>query len=266
MAEHISFRKLLRRFSQFATVLGVMLIGVLSVSPLQAQVHGIPPSVTSIPNHVPPFLPNATASVTSLGPYGFCCQRPSNIPFRNQAFPNPYNRRGFRNNGYGLGYGYAVPYYYAYPADDSGYDGQAGLISTRAAAGQAPLADQTLHVIVDTAPPVAPRDEIVDPQPERPSAAAIPDAKPGEPTVLVFRDGHKQEALTTPSRARRSTSSTAAPRKSRWLTWMCRQPLRRTTIRVWNSRFRRRSRVPSLQRAACLYKAPPTSRRKHPAR
>jgi endonuclease YncB( thermonuclease family) len=59
--------------------------------------------------------------------------------------------------------------------------------------GQTPPAEQTLHIIVDTAPQkVAPRDEIADAQPERP-AHAIPDAKPGVPTTLVFRDGHKQE-------------------------------------------------------------------------
>ncbi len=195
MADHINFWKLLRKFTQFATVLGVMLFGVLSVSPLQAQIHGIPPSVTSIPNHVPPYLPNATASVTSLGPYGYCCQRPSNIPFRNQAFPNRYNRPGRGYGGYG--YGYTIPYYYAYPYDDAGYDGSGGggpYLYSGPPQAQAPPADQTLHVIVDSAPQkVAPRDEIVDPQPERPSSAAIPDAKPGEPTVLVFRDGHKQE-------------------------------------------------------------------------
>ena len=33
-----------------------------------AQIHGIPPSVTSIQIHLPPFLPNIRPSVTSLGP------------------------------------------------------------------------------------------------------------------------------------------------------------------------------------------------------
>jgi hypothetical protein len=194
MAEHSSFRKLLGAFSQFATVLCTMLLGLASISPLNAQIHGIPPSVTSIPNHTPPFgVPNIPASVTSLGPYGYCCQRPSNIPFRNPAFPNPNNRRGFRNNGFG--YGYSVPYSYVYPYDDSGYYGGdgGGPYLYSGPSQQAPPADQTLHIIVDSAPQrIAPRDQVVDPQTD-PPAASIPDAKPGVPTTLVFRDGHKQE-------------------------------------------------------------------------
>jgi len=194
MTEHGSLRKRLGRFSQFATVLSVMVLGLALVAPASAQIHGIPPSVTSIPNHVPPYLPNATASVTSLGPYGYCCQGPSNVPYRNPAFPNRYNRRGNYGYGYG-GYSYAVPYYYVYPSDDTGYASGGGgpyLYSGPPEGGVAP-AEQTLHIIVDSAPQrPAPRDEVADVQPERP-APVIPDAKPGEPTTLVFRDGHTQE-------------------------------------------------------------------------
>lgn len=197
MAEHSRFRKVFGRFGQFAPALGVMLLGLATVSPLNAQIHGIPPSVTSIPNHAAPFgVPNIPPSVTSLGPYGYCCQRPSNIPYRNPAFPNRYNRRGYRGYGYGYGYGYAVPYYYMYPADDSSYyggDGGGPYLYSGPPQGQTAPAEQTLHIIVDSAPQkAAPRDEIADAQPERP-APTIPDAKPGVPTTLVFRDGHKQE-------------------------------------------------------------------------
>jgi len=195
MAEH---RKLFGTFSQSATVLGVMLLGLASVAPLSAQIHGIPPSVTSIPNHVPPFgVPNIPPSATSLGPYGYCCQGPSNIPYRNPAFPNRYNRRGnYGYGGYGYGYGYSVPYYYLYPSDDSGYYGGGGggpyLESGPPQGGGTPPSEQTLHIIVDTAPQRAvPRDEVADAEPE--PARTIPDAKPGEPTTLVFRDGHKQK-------------------------------------------------------------------------
>ena len=173
-----------------------------SYARFSAQIHGIPPSVTSIPNHAAPFgVPNIPPdSVTSLGPYGYCCQGPSNIPYRNPAFPNPANNRRFRTNGYGVGgygYSYAVPYYYGY-GDDSSYYGSGGgpyLYSDAPQQGQAPPAEQTLHIIVDAAPPrPAPPDDIADPQPERAAAApSLPEAKPGVPTLLVFRDGHKQE-------------------------------------------------------------------------
>jgi len=192
MAEHSGFRKLFGTFSQSATVLCVMLLGLISVAPLTAQIHGIPPSVTSIPNHAPPYLPNATASVTSLGPYGYCCQGPSNVPYRNPAFPNRNNRRG--NYGYGA-YSYAMPYYYAYPTDDAGYGSGGGgpYLYSGPTQGEAAPTEQTLHIIVDSAPQrPAPRDEVADVQPVGP-APVIPDAKPGEPTTLIFRDGHTQE-------------------------------------------------------------------------
>ncbi len=199
MAGGTSFGKLLERFSHFATVLCVVVLGLMAVVPARAQIHGIPPSVTSIPNHVPPYgVPNIPPSVTSLGPYGYCCQGPSNIPYRNPAFPNPYNRRGNRGYGgygYGYGYGYAVPYY-GYPADDSGYYDSGGggpYLYSGPPQGQAPPAEQTLHIIIDSAPTrSAPKDEVADEQPDR-LAPPAQEAKPGVPTVLVFRDGHQQE-------------------------------------------------------------------------
>ena len=130
---------------------------------MNAQIHGIPPSVTSIPNHVPPYgVPNIPPSATSLGPYGYCCQGPSNVPYRNPAFPNRYNRRGNNGYGYGYGYGYTVPYYYAYPSDDASYYGGGGgpYLESGPPQGGAPPAEQTLHIIVDSAPQrPAPRDE-----------------------------------------------------------------------------------------------------------
>jgi hypothetical protein len=193
MAERDSFfGRLVGRFSPLATVFCVLVLA--SAVPAFAQIHGIPPSVTSIPNHVPPFTPNIPASVTSLGPYGYCCQRPSNIPFRNPAFPNRYNRRGHGGYGYGYGYGYTVPYY-VYPSDDAAYYGSSGgpYLYSDPPQGSTPPAEQTLHIVIDSAPQkTAPHDEIAN-APSEPPAATIPDAKPGMPTTLVFRDGHKQD-------------------------------------------------------------------------
>src|SRR6266581_3873523 len=56
-----------------APVAALVLVGAALV-PVSAQIHGIPPSVTSLGGgHTlfnPPGIP---ASVTSLGPNGFCC-------------------------------------------------------------------------------------------------------------------------------------------------------------------------------------------------
>ena len=177
-------------------VLSLIALAILTLASSEfaaAQVHGVPPSVTSIQFHVPPFLPNIMPSVTSLGP----------SPFTNHAgpIPAPYGvprsiyahgiyRRPYKN-GYGYyGYGatYAEPYYVPAYDTSAGYDAGPYLYS-------GPPPEQTLHIVVDTAPP---RREVADDtQDSLPPAATNPkhehDAGPVDPTVLVFRDGHKQE-------------------------------------------------------------------------
>ena len=220
MTERVSLHRVRAGVNQFKTI-GFQLLAagvflVLAGSMLQAQVHirsgvpvrpnrplNIPPSVTSIENHMAPFLPNAPASVTSISPFNFNTRPYVNVPV------SPYPRGGGRFGncrghgcgrggfgGYGYGYSYAVPYY-VYPYDpgyDASYEGSSGpYLYSGPQDGQTPPNEQTLHVIVDTAPPkVAPREEVADVQPQG-SVATIPDAKPGVPTTLVFRDGHKQQ-------------------------------------------------------------------------
>ena len=158
-----------------------------------AQVHGVPPSVTSIQFHVPPFLPNALPSVTSLGLYG--------PGYRVGPIPAPYGiyppRRGYGNghrNSYGYGgYGaaYVAPYYYPIYDASAGYDsGGAGPYMY-----SGPPAEQTLHVVVDlpTARRSIAEDDEPAPAPRESAAVILPDAKPVDATVLVFRDGHHQE-------------------------------------------------------------------------
>jgi hypothetical protein len=151
-----------------------------------AQIHGIPPSVTSIGGH---FLPNPPASVTSLGPYGF-----GHKPFTGITPTWPYNgyyhRRG---RGYGSGgYTYAVPYYI--PMDGFGYD----YVSGPEMYSGPPLYpnDQTLHIVVEQAPLKrygSDSEYAQAPEPARPMPGPTTEIKPIEPTVLVFRDGHQQE-------------------------------------------------------------------------
>jgi len=211
MGQQVNLRQVRAGVSRFLTIAVALLAGVLiSGSTLQAQrvitagptqinrPLNIPPSVTSIENHMPPFLPNTPASVTSISPFNFNTRPYVNVPVY------PYGGRygncrsrgcgGYGGYGSGYGYSYAVPYY-VYPSDDSSYYGSGGgpYLYSGPPQGQAVPAEQTLHIIVDT-PPARSAPEIADEQPERSlPAPAIPDAKPGVPTTLVFRDGHKQE-------------------------------------------------------------------------
>jgi hypothetical protein len=188
MSSEVSFRSA-HRAGDFAWSL--IAIALLALPSAFGQVHGVPPSVTSIQFHVPPFLPNIMPSVTSLGPNSFA--------YRAGPVPPPYGvpRSIYghgRRNGYGYyGYGttYAVPYYVSAYDTSAGYDSGGGTPYLYSG----PPAEQTLHIVVDT-PPV--RHEIADDtQDSFPPEAAKPkherDAGPVDPTVLVFRDGHKQE-------------------------------------------------------------------------
>ncbi len=172
----------------FLTALAIFLC-IEAPHPAAAQVHGIPPSVTSIQNHLPPYLPNIPASVTSLGPRGYV--GPPAFP----VYPNrrgPYGGRNYRT-GYGYGYGtgaWVVPYYIP-SYDTSGYDSGGGgpyLYS-------GPPQEQTLHVVVDLAPPrpALPEEDLQ----ASPAAATEPphqsEVAPLDATVLVFRDGHEQQ-------------------------------------------------------------------------
>lgn len=155
------------------------------------QVHGVPPSVTSIQFHVPPFLPNIMPSVTSLGPSGYA--------YRAGPISPPYGvypvRRGY---GYGrkTGYGYntravIAPYYYPIYDTSAGYD--SGGSGPYLYSG--PPAEQTLHIVVDLPPGKREALEALDDDAIAPvvPASHVADARPVESTLLVFRDGHQQE-------------------------------------------------------------------------
>ena len=158
-----------------------------------AQVYGVPASVTAIQYHVPPFLPNIRPSVTSLGPYSYGYN--SSSVTRSYGGVRTGCRLGCRNRGsYGYGSGaYYAPIYAAVPFYDTSYDtSDAGpyLYS-------GPPAETTVHIVVDSPPDrraaVAELDD--DDQTARtdPASRRASDAKPLEVTVLVFRDGHRQE-------------------------------------------------------------------------
>lgn len=136
------------------------------------------PSVTSVGGmHMPPPAP----SVTSIPNYGY--------RYHNGSYSNGrYNRGGY------AGWAYSIPYYY--PVDNSayGYD-YVGAGGPDLYSGPPPGAnDPTLHIVVEQ-PPANP---YATKMPEPPVSAArparqLPDDKPGDPTVLIFRNGKRQE-------------------------------------------------------------------------
>src|SRR5258707_2728584 len=108
---------MLARMRSLVVVVGLVLVVVASPR-LDAQIHGVPASVTSIGfggSHS--FTPGVAASVTSLGPRGFgggharfgnCC---SSTFFHNGTHPGGFvGRRRFRHNFFGAVPVYGVPY------------------------------------------------------------------------------------------------------------------------------------------------------------
>ncbi len=175
---------------------------VLAVAlPSMAQVPGAPPSTNQVGGHflAPPpsvtsigghHMPNPLPSVTSIPNYGFHYHN-------GQYYNGQYGGHGYRSGGWA----YAVPYYY--PLDDPGaygYDYVGGAGAGPDLYSGPPLGpEQNPHIVVEQPPsrPYNNYEGAPDPRayaspPAPPSAPAV-DAKPGDPTVLVFRDGHQQE-------------------------------------------------------------------------
>ncbi len=167
--------------------------------PAAAQ-YGGPPTSTTVGGH---FLapapsatstaarhtPNALPSVTSIPNYGY--------HYGYGPYYNGYHGgHGYRNGGWA----YAVPYYY--PVDNSayGYDYVGGGAGPDLYSGP-PVGpnDPGLHMLVEQPPARPYSGEQPDPEAYAPAAPPEPpppppaDVKPGDPIVLVFRNGHQQE-------------------------------------------------------------------------
>ncbi len=174
----------------------VSTLAVAAASPASAQFSGHPPTTTQINGH---FLAPAP-SVTSITGHHLPVPLPSvtsipNYGYRYKAGPNPYysNGRYGRYGYFGGGYAYAIPYYYPIDSSAYGYDyvggGGPDLYS-----GPPPGAyDPTLHIVAEQPPANPYLGDIPDPQAYAPPPAKLPDDQPGDPTVLVFRNGHQQE-------------------------------------------------------------------------
>jgi hypothetical protein len=157
---------------------------------VSAQIHGVPPSVTSFgPGRGP--NPGVPASVTSLGPRGFAGTFPNGRFGSGAAFGHhPRFITGLRNREFRRHFFPALvsPYYYPYYGWDYPFDGY------DPSAYQQPT--QPLVVVVDPKSGDDPYgDHSFNESHSAPRQAQAPPAPAPEqdPTVLVFRDGHRQE-------------------------------------------------------------------------
>jgi hypothetical protein len=191
-----SARPIVRHLSTLSLFTLLALALAMSV-PADAQVYFHPHTTTQINGH---FLAPAP-SVTSVGGMHMPPPAPSVTSIPNYGFkPNGNFHNGRYGHGYGYGsvggWAYAIPYYY--PADDSayGYD-YVGAGNPDLYSGP-PLGqyDPSLHIVAEqplarpyvrNMPP--PEAEVQPGPPPRP----LSDDKPGDPTVLVYRNGHHEE-------------------------------------------------------------------------
>jgi len=193
-------------------VLGAVGLILTLVQGSVAQINGIPPSVTSIaPGRTTPNIP---ASVTSLGPLGFtktCCfgtrtLRPSHSPTAHH--PHGQGNRNFLRGAVPVGVPVAVPVYVGdYP---EGYEDNG---AAEAEQPDAESAGPTIfeHNFRGTYEPatgeMGSAYHLAEPRPRRPASSAAdasgsPDGNSSgeavtgvseQASILVFRDGHKQE-------------------------------------------------------------------------
>ncbi|MFZ0312735.1 MAG: hypothetical protein WAL85_08525 [Candidatus Korobacteraceae bacterium] len=178
--------------------IAISLLGIALALPAAAQ-YGGPPTTTTVGGH---FLapapsatstaarhtPNALPSVTSIPNYGY--------HYGYGPYYNGYHGgHGYRNGGWA----YAVPYYY--PVDNSAYsyDYVGGAGPDLYSGPPVGPNDPGLHVLVEQ-PPARPYSEdepypqaYAPAPPPEPPAPPPADVKPGDPTVLVFRNGKQQE-------------------------------------------------------------------------
>jgi hypothetical protein len=156
---------------------GVLLALLLSVSLAQGQIHGTPPSVTSM-GFGGRAINGTRPSVTSLGPHGYTgFNRPSSGGPR-PGNPNHRPRYPWGSVGY-----YGVPYYGYY---GDGYYDNGNYDNGPAAENYAPDDGYTSGQVQGYVPR--------PPEPANGSSSATPGpADQSPPTVLVFKDGHQLE-------------------------------------------------------------------------
>jgi hypothetical protein len=183
-----------------------------SVAKSQAQVNGTPSSVTS-PGFGGRPVNGPPASVTSVGPQGysptFRTGTPGTVPFphhhgdgQHHSGDGQHRHRNDQNSVAPLYYAVPVPYGVegpppedeAYANDDADHQGGPTVFDRRGSGERSYVTPEKdagpAHADrdYDPRPPRSERAEVAPPAPEPP-----PEPEPLDPTVLVFKDGHKLE-------------------------------------------------------------------------
>ena len=177
-----------RWISASLAVLGLTLLPVLFPSRSQAQINGVPSSVTS-PGFGGRAINGTPPSVTSLGPQGFTPNPGPPFFFSFPRHDHDRNREHHRRSHDSLPYFgglYAFPVAVPYAADtqsdaddeDPDYQGGPTIFDRRGAGAEA-----YIPPVQNARPAHATQNATYDPAPEPPQP----------PTVLVFKDGHQLE-------------------------------------------------------------------------
>ncbi len=179
--------------------LSLSAFSVAACLPLQAQINGVPPSVTSI-GFGGRFINGVRPSVTSLGPNGYgygndwfvfgnCCSN-----FLLPPNPNPPLSSGRqhhrKNHGHAdFAVGIIEPAYIPYPAPDAQADDESTDVDYVHAPGPPNQDAPTKRARYRD--PAQAADASAKPTPDEPAEAVT--VQP--PTVLIFKDGHQSDVL-----------------------------------------------------------------------
>jgi len=186
MTFQLEYYKAVQRWIPASVALFALLLLPVLLGSSQAQINGVPASVTS-PGFGGRPVNGTSPSVTSLGPNGFAPRNPrvtfsTRIPFRDDR---RHHHRDRDRDFLPFGAYYTVPVYYASDnnaedyEDESDYQGGPTIFDRRGsgAASYIPPEPDSEPAHVHSVPAPAP------PAPETPQA----------PTLLVFKDGHQLE-------------------------------------------------------------------------
>ena len=204
------------RMRYWMPVFAVLLISVFTLS-ASAQANGVPPSVTSFGFGGHPGFNGPPPSVTSPGPL---VAVPPQRVFHQPGFRSPDAGTHHRHNqNQGFAYPYYVPYYIPYyplmdpndasvdesaaPEDPNQYQGGPTIFDRRGPGDPAPndyRAEKPRTAVPkppsSVATPAVATNSIATP----PEPARAPEMRAPEPvviaqpsTILIFKDGHKQE-------------------------------------------------------------------------